>query len=323
MSTAESCLPSFFALEARERIEGFWENDFDAEKIRSLLDKYEEKLSYVVTDSDEDDVWSVQDLDMTVLDKSNGLPWHLKGMRESLESLTLNTFVVVCAYTELGKSAFCLSAVVHIFKHLCKIKSTSPILYFSSEDGPDVVGTRFLMALFNRTEEEIRTNFKPAMKFFNDNYNSDLFKVIKLGGKSKNYINNKIAKYNPSLIVLDMIDHVQGEGDNKVTNNGDTYQWARSISGSVCPVIATSQASSEAIIKDKDTGGISYVKWVPITAMYYSNVEKQGAAETIVMIGADTHCPNERYINIVKAKRGKAMEFACKFNSKYATYEDF
>lgn len=323
LTTAQSCLPSFFALETREQIEYFWENDFNAEKIRNLLDKYEEKLSYVVEDTEDKDVWTFSDFNMEQLDKSNGLPWNLRGMVESLVSLTLNTFVVVGAYTEVGKSAFCLSAVVHIFKHLCTTKSDRPILYCSSEDGPNIIGTRFLMSLFRKTEEEISNNFTAAMKYFYDEYDPSLIKVVRLRGKSTEYLNKQIKKYNPSLVVLDMIDHMKGEGDNKLSNNAENYQWAREVSGNICPVLATTQCSAEAIIKDKETGSISYVKWVPITAMHYSNVDKQGAAETIVMIGADTHCPNERYINIVKAKRGKLTDFACKFNSTYATYEDF
>ena len=57
--------------------------------------------------------------------------------------------------------------------------------------------------------------------------------------------------------------------------------------------------------------------------MNYSNVEKQGAAETIVMIGADDNYPNTRYINIVKAKRGVKSQFSCKFNEEFVIYEDF
>ena len=58
--------------------------------------------------------------------------------------------------------------------------------------------------------------------------------------------------------------------------------------------------------------------------MHFSTVDKQSAAETIIMIGAQNHCPNERYLNIVKVKHDRGLsQFACKFNSDYATYEDF
>lgn len=323
LSTAQSCLPSFIAMETRDRINEFWENDFDSDKIRKLLDKHEESMSFIVEDTIDPDVWTFDDFDMTSLDKTEGLPFPLKGLTESLTSMTLETFIVMGAYTEVGKSALCLSIMVHVFKHLCKIQAERPILYFSSEGGPNGVGTRFLMALLRRTEDEIRNNYVAGMKYLFDNYDMSLLKVIKLRNKTIPYLERNIKKYNPSLIVLDMIDHLKGESDSKMDNNAENYQWAREMSGKVCPIIATTQCSNAAKIVDTKKEIDELVKWVPITAMHFSTVDKQGAAETIIMIGAQNHTPNERYINIVKAKRGAISKFSCKFNSKYATYEDF
>ena len=136
------------------------------------------------------------------------------------------------------------------------------------------------------------------------------------------FVRAKIEKNKPALVVLDLIDHMSGKTDAETIKNRELYQEAREMSGQYCPILATSQADRTAMVYDKESGEESPRRYLGLSQLNYSKVEKQGAAESMIMIGADKNYPNERYINIVKEKRGRLTRFPCKFNDKYSLYED-
>lgn len=320
---SEACLTPFIAKEARLKIEQFWENDFDPEKIKVMLDRYEKKLSEIVKDVD-NERFDIRNVELGSLDRRNGIPWALQGLNNSLGNMIKGDFAIFGAGVNAGKSAFVISQVATTLKYIKNDPDAGPILFFNSEGSLDVMWARVLSALSSKSTEFIVENRKKALLGFSKTYGEDAFWSYELAGHSVGFIENKIKKYKPSLVIIDMIDAVTaGKSDNEVTKSKDLYQKLRSLSGEYCPIIGTCQVKdSAAFYWNKEESRKVPKKWLGLSDLHFSNVEKQGAASIVIMVGMDENYPDERYINIVKEKGGRAAKFACYINKEFNRYED-
>lgn len=326
-SEVEPCLLSFFSLETINRIEKFWKEDFNIERIRQELDKYEDKSSQIIQSQDKD-VFTFEQVDFSEIDKKNGIPYALPTLQSNLGSLCIGNFVVIAAASGVGKSAFMITQAAHTFKYLHSIGSHSPILYFNSEGSLHELWARFMSNLIgdklpNGIEDVIAHKDKIG-EIFKRKYNPSLFLTFDANGKSPNFIRTKIKKYKPSLILIDLLDAMNfGKSDAAPLALKNLYDKLRALSSEFCPIIGTSQAGSTAKRYDKDKQKTIYKKWLSDDDLYYSKGGKQGAADTMIMIGMDENYPNERYINVAKRKRGQSAKFVCNFVEQYSLYEEF
>ena len=119
-------------------------------------------------------------------------------------------------------------------------------------------------------------------------------------------VEHLVEDINPSLVIFDMIDNLEFKGELRSGHDQRTdqilegqYQWARKL-GVRCgfPVLATSQVSAEVEMQAETQC------WPPMHALKDSKTGKQGAADTIIMIGisSDPMCQNGRYISTPKNK---------------------
>jgi len=317
-----TCLLGLIKKQAAEKLIQTVSTSFEIEKIRNILDEYSDKISSYMTTCDED-VWTINNVDFEVLDNTKGIPYFLPSLQMNLGSLVKGQFVVVSADYGVGKTAFVLSQAANTFRHLVENNDNRPILYFNSEGTEGDVFARFISNLFSSIYsegfEQIINQRDEIRRKFVDKYPTDKFLVFQLSGKNLTYIRNKLKKYNPALVIIDITDVLAPEED--VTNLKKVYDNLRLLSGEYCPIIGTTQAGDTSYL-DKETNKIKTRKWLGDKALYGSKSGKGGAADTIITIGKDDNNPRLRYISTPKKKRGTQVNVTCEIEDIYSLYRE-
>jgi len=294
----EQVLLVFLGLDAKEKIEQSWTDSFDAGKITTILEKYNQLLSNISLAKD-DDAYTISKIDLKVIDKNNGISWCINELHQALGGLTLGNFILIAAYAGVGKSAFCISQAIHTLRQ----NLGKPVLYFYSEGSHNELWARFLCNLLRKEESFVIANQDKIMMKYLDKYGDNSLMVYYLKGRSTGYIRTKIEKYKPSLTIIDLLDAIKYNREISVQAQEDLYQEIRDMASKYCPIIATSQTDKNAVWTDSDSGKEMYRKDLGLSQLHNSKVGKQGAAESVLMIGMDKNYPNERYINVAKEKR--------------------
>ena len=101
--------------------------------------------------------------------------------------------------------------------------------------------------------------------------------------------------YNPSFIIFDQIDKIKGfDGDREDLKLGATYQWARELAKTYCPVIGVTQADGSGEGK----------KWLTMENVANAKTAKQAEADWILGIGA-SHQEGFEYVRHLHASKNK------------------
>lgn len=328
----QSCLLGVMGREVLEKIAKSAKRGFNVEKAREILEEYEQKYSTIVSHADRD-CFHLDDIDYSILDLQNGIPYFLPTLQKALGGLMAGNFVVVAADVSTGKSAFVISQAVHAFKYLHEVDSDvqqaginkGPILYFNSEDTLAEVGMRFFSNLYHTkaTEgyEQIVKNRDKTTENFKNVYNPDMFKAFQLSGQGIGYVRNKIKKYKPSLVILDITDKLAPSEDVQVLKK--LFDTLRDLAAEFeVPIIGTTQAGDQSWT-DKDTGKRANKKFLKSSDLYASKTGKGGSATVILSIGKDDEeTSNTRYINISKKKRGSFARITCEIEERYSLYKE-
>lgn len=309
----ESILLGLMGKDALDKINS---QEFDLDKIEEILADYKEKKSSIVSSVDED-LFTIDDVDFSIVNPADGLPWPVDCLNQHLGGLVQGQFVVVGAVSGAGKTAFSITIARKSFQYVHENHINRPILYFNSEGSLHALYGRFLSNLYRtklpngywdvlKNQEKIRNHFK-------QHYNPELFKTYFLKGQDINFIKSKIEKYNPSLVIIDLLDAIKANSkEGEVKGLTSLYLSLRNLSSEYCPIIGTSQAG---VVVDS--------RWPRENELYYSKSGKQGAADTQIMIGMDDKDSPTRYLSVVKDKVGKGtMRDSCNFVHKYSLYEE-
>jgi hypothetical protein len=295
---------------------------FSQEEAQKVLDEHTQRTSGLVA-SDDDDCFSLDKVDFSILDKANGIPWFLPTLQKGLGSLVQGQFVVVSADYGTGKSAFVISQAVAAFKHAQKHKDVGPILYFNSEGTTADVFCRFLSCLYNAKIyggfEEVLTRIDEVRNKFSSAFNIKNLLVFQVGCGDMFKIQQKIDMYKPSVVIIDIADVLAPEEDPKSLKK--LFDGIRLLSAKYCPIIATTQ-SGDTSYKDNSTGDIKHRKWLGDKALYGSKAGKGGAASEIITIGKDDDIKNIRYISTPKKKRGTMVQMTCELIDEYSLYRE-
>ncbi len=299
---------------------------FSEEEIEDILKDFKEKRSSFSPKEDED-VFKLGRLDLSVLDSSSGLTWALPALQAGLGSLMSGQFIVVAADSGAGKSAFCITQAVHIFKQLHERKETRPILYLTSEDTKEDLETRFYSNLYKDKIlggfEEVISQRDKVQSHYIKTYDDSLFLAMQIRGPQDVYkLRTKIDKYNPCLVFIDMLDKLSGSDDIKELTK--LYQEIRSLSNDGRPIIGTSQSGNTSYLGQDQEGKPKMVhrKQLSDKDLSGSKSGKQGAAYGMIMIGMDDDMPGIRYLSTTKKKRGKNVRVTCKLTDVYSLYEE-
>ena len=317
---AETSLLGLIQKQTLEEINKSALKEFDIDKISAILDIFRTKQSEIIKESD-DDVFTIDNIDFSVLDKDKGIPYFMPKLQENLGSLVKGQFIVVSADNGTGKSAFAISQAVEAFKFLQETKSTRPILYFNSEGTEADVYGRFLSNLYKNEVvggfEQIFKEINKVKEVFIKSYNPSSFKVFQLEGKSVGYVKSKMVKYNPSLVIIDIADTLVSEESPSLLKK--LYDTLRQMSNTHCPIMGTTQSGDMSYF-DKESGEKKYRKWLDMKDVYGAK-QKSGAADTVIGIGLEPES-NIRYISTPKLKRGTPVKLTCELENIYSNFKE-
>jgi len=215
--------------------------------------------------------------------------------------------------------------MLHTFKYLAKTQNYRNILYFNSEGTSSDVMARALSNLYRKRYvggiEQVIENIKEVQETFTAQYvdcveNLRVFPISKIDSFAK--LKEKVLKYDPALVIIDICDKLAPEEDPKSLKK--LYDDIRVLSGDTCPIIGTSQAGNQEWF-DKETGELKTRKFLTDKALYGAK-QKGGAADTMIMLGKDDHDKNIRYLNVTKKKRGKDIKLTLTLDEKYSRYSE-
>ncbi len=317
----EHCLLGLMNKQTTEAIHDICINYFDVDLIRHQLDEHESKQQLILLDHDNEAI-TASTVDLSVLDKTNGIPYFLPSLQASLGGLIQGQFVVVSADSNTGKSAFCISQAVHAFTHFDKQPDKGPILYFNSEGTPGDIFGRFWSNLFKKQIpggiEDIVTRREEVRDKFNARFDSSKFVVFQMGTRGVSYIRAKLKKYKPSLVIIDMLD-ILATVEDPITLK-KLYDNIRLLSLEFCPIIGTSQSGSTSWF-DRESGEEKHKKFLTDKDVLGCKA-KSAAAETMITIGKDSSNPKIRYISTPKKKRGTNCNLTCEILDTYSLYQE-
>lgn len=318
----ESCLLGLVKKQTSQEIRDILISEFNSNKIKDLLEQYELKESEILKIIDTE-IHTIDKVDFSILDKANGIPWFLPALQNGLGSLVKGQLVVVTADYGTGKSAFVISQAAEALSYITKNKIDRPILYFNSEGTEADVFGRLCSNLYRDNIyggfEEILQNSEIVRKDFIETYGVNSFYVIQMTNSTIGWIKNKIQKYNPALVIVDITDTLAPEESPQMLKK--VYDKLRLLSGAYCPIIATTQ-SGNTQFQDKETGELKTRKWLTDKDLYGSKIGKGGAADTIIAIGKDDKNPKLRYISTPKKKRGIPVNLSCEIEEIYSLYRE-
>lgn len=305
--------------EASEKIQKIMEDGFNQDAINLvLLDLAQQKQTYETVD---EDVFRLTDIDLSELDNSNGIEWFLPSLQMNLGSLMPGQFVAVSADSGAGKSAFCVSQATHTIKK----KYDRPILYCTSEDTKGDLNARIMSNLFSKKLvegfEEVIKNSNYVLEMYKKHFSQDALISLQIRRPSDLIkIRNKVDKYNPCLIIIDMIDILSESLD--IISITKCWNEIRAMANDGYAIIGTSQAGNTSY-QDKKSGQYIHRKWLTEKDMAGSKGGgKQGAAYSLIMIGIDDEVPGVRYISTTKKKRGTSCRITARLEDKYSLYRE-
>ena len=316
----EKSLLGLMQKQTLEEINNKSKKSFDILEIEAILEEYKIKQGQIIQEND-NDCYTLDNIDFNVLDKSNGIPYFMPSLQKSLGSLVKGQFVAVSADTNTGKSAFAISQAVEAFKFLHKNGTDKPILYFNSEGTEADVYIRFLSNLYKDKIaggfEKVLGNIDKVKEAHMNRYNHNNFKVFQLSGNNISYVKTKMQQYNPSLVIIDIVDSLAPEESPGLLKK--LYDTIRQMSNTFCPIMGTTQSGDMSYF-DKDTGQKVYRKWLDAKDMYGSK-QKAGAADTVIGIGMDPES-DMRYISVPKKKRGEPVKITCELEGIYSNFKE-
>lgn len=243
----------------------------DLMKLTERLNKplVDEKQLDFVTD-DIDDI-----LDNT--SRKPGFRWRLKSLNTMLGSLRPGDFGYFFARPETGKTAMGLSEVTHFSTQLKE--DQNPGIFFNNEEGGKKVKLKMIIAATGLTLEQIFANPKKAEELYRRVTHGKLL-LVDNDNMTKRDVELYCETINPSFIVIDQLDKVQGfQNDREDLRLGAIYVWARGLAKRYGPVIGFSQA-------DGTAEGVFYLSMAHVSN---SKTSKAAEADWIVGIG----CKNE------------------------------
>lgn len=265
--------------------------------------------------------------------RGEGIQWRLNFLNSAIGTLQKGTLMIVGAYIDVGKTAFCVSEVVHAAPQL-----TQPILWLNNEEHDERVFKKIWRCALQQTDESICSNLEHAQKQYID-YMGDLNKImlINIRQMTLDQIKRLFATIKPGLVVVDQVDKIENMSFKGYTDHGrlkSLYGEFRTLANTYCPIIAVSQADvSTTAVKwhepkengDESAGrkeqDIFYQKWVHHRQLDGSKVGKGGEADIILMIGRQR--PDTlRYLHISKNKFGMAAKGMVNFDGRYCLYTD-
>lgn len=295
--SSNQLIMAFEQQELYEEIKDKLERNEEVDKIVAQLARFKDKHTSLASIQPQDEE---MDLNKALLytDRSNGLKWRLESLNELFNGgLIKGDFGIIAGYVDVGKTAFLCSEVSYMAEQL---KNNQWIAWLNTEGNWQQILPRIYQAALDCTYKDLTKWSEDAILKYIKLMNGDKnrIKVLNFQRKSIKDVEDLIKTNPPSLIIFDLLDHINGfdrymgkEG-NATERYGALYQWARTIATEVCPVLGISQLNGDG----------NNEPYPSITNLRGSRVDKQAAATFQLIIGGMEGNSIERYLSMPKNK---------------------
>jgi|SRR6476646_9964694 len=303
---------SFEQQEYYQELKKLLNKNIDVNILKESVDKFLE----MCVEKEDSDVSNDMDLKaaLNYSDRSKGLLWRCQALREHFNGgLIQGDFGIIAGYVDTGKSSFIASELSYMGTQLSNDES---ILWLSNEGSFMSLLPRLYCAAIGCTETDLRKYLEKAESKYVDlmkgNRNRILIKDIQ--GWSNKDVEKLIKNVSPRLIVIDLLDHIQGfDGRAEFERYNKLYQWAREIATKYCPILGVSQMNGDS---EDDP-------YAPMSKLRGSRVDKQAAATFQLHIGAKAGNNTVRYLSMPKNKinSNKSWRVSVKFDAERSRFE--
>lgn len=290
---SESIINSFRQQEFYNNLQADIDNNIPVDQLESKVLKFKESFQMPIQ-------VSTEDMDLTLAldttDRSKGLPWRLKCLREHLQTITLGDFILGAGFVDSGKTSWAISEVSYMAQHL---DNEDYILFMSNEGEWTSILPRLYCATLECRRSDLEKNRYAAIKQYSKlmKGNKNRVQIIDIQGWTAKDIEKVIKAKPPKLLIIDLIDNLSGF--DKYANKESAgekytklYQWCREISTKICPIIGLTQLNGEG--EDEMFPKMSQLRM--------SRVDKQAACTVQLMIGSKTGDGRTRYLSTPKNK---------------------
>lgn len=303
-----------------------YQDGYEINIIQELGAAHEQASSKLIVESQDFHITdSIEDL-LEEDKNEQGLRLGLSCLRNNIRPIRRSDLIIVAGRPDTGKTSFIASQLPALLAG--REDRSRPFVWFNNEGiGSRIVKRLYQSVLCASTEDLLHKQREGSL---NNEYRATLggddpFRVIDAHNWDTTMVEKAIKHYNPSLCIFDMLDNVTWHGTAGMRTDQileNLYQWARELGVRYdFPVIATSQISAE-VEQQAHTQC-----WPPLSALKDSKTGKQGAADTIIMIGRspDPDMDGLRYISAPKNKlssNGNRIKHDVQFDGQRSQYTD-
>jgi len=263
------------------------------EEIQVELDNYMDvsgKAEEIGKEANRDDLTTL----LTRVSHGIGLEWRLPCLNESLGPIRRGNFLIIGGRPDSGKTTLLCSEATHMATQL---KDDEKVIYFSNEEGGDVVKTRIISSMLGVTFTDLEMN---PLRYWSEYVKllggiKDKILIIEKPDLAVSDIEWWLNNEKPGLILIDQLRKVRGFEDYKGVNRLEKlFNLAREWSKMHAPVLTVTQLD----------GSAENEQWPDMSRLYESKTAVQGEADVIMNIGRihGSVPDNARFLNIVKNK---------------------
>lgn len=296
------------------------ERRFDNDELQDILNRHIRTCSELVSRQDPDIVVNDVDAIFAVDPRQNGIRWRLQFLNDCVGPITKGSFVLVGAYTDVGKTSFAISESVNAATQI-----DDDVLILNNEEFNERVLQKVWKCVTGMSESEIRADKKRAKDAYIAAVGRiDKIKVVDIRNKTFDGIKALFRLHNPGYVVVDQVDKIENMSYKSFTNHDrlkKLYGEFRTLCNQYCPVLAISQVDVSAVYISKETNEAEYMQWVHHRQLDGSKIGKAGEMDVCIMIGRD-NSNTVRYLNVTKNKFGQPARTQVYFDGDLNRYTD-
>lgn len=315
----KSVINHFKELDVKEKILANIQDshNFSLNEIKNILEEYEQEPE--IDEDDEDELYDPEHF-LAVTDRSGGLKWRLHCLEKSLKGLVKGDFGVIAAPVNAGKSSLLISECVNFAGQLTE----GCVLFFTTEQSREQVLKRIWARVLNCSADGLTQSKEQTIQYLKYmNGDKKRIRVFDGNGLYIHHLRQKIAKYKPKLVIIDMLDHIGLKGSSEMADwraLQKLYHGIRMLARE-CPILGSSQCSADT--EGTVEGQEWYQHYIPLRKLEGSKRGKQGAVDFLITLGYDPKFPKTRYINVAKEKNNSPMQSEVIFDADTSTFTDY